>query len=126
MPISTTYQRRRRQATDDIEDAAPSQTREDVDDEEEVLPPRPAKGSKRHKKPQAEQHVYDAAEEEEDDPLASFVDQPVDRQQASRISGLAQDWEQARKNFHQPSYALVRDIAGSLAEFTEGDKAEKV
>lgn len=68
----------------------------------------------------------DAGNPEIDDPLANFVDQPVDKQQATRISGLAQDWSQARKAYHQSSYALVRDIAASVAEFTDGEKGEKV
>lgn len=113
---------------EDIEDPDLSQARADHVDEEEAPAPRRSKGAKKEKKPPVEpEEDPDAdAEEEEDDPLAGFTDQPLDRQQAARITGLAQDWEQIRTGIHRPSYAMTRDIASSIAEFTEGEKQEKV
>lgn len=126
MPVTTTSRRQRRQPTEDIEDASLSQARADEveDEDEDEAPPRRVRGAKREKMRLGP--AEDADNLEVDDPLANFVDQPVDKQQATRISGLAQDWSQARKAYHQSSYALVRDIAASVAEFTDGEKGEKV
>ena len=97
---------------------------EDVDEDEVPSQPRRSKGDK--KKPQVAIPEEDAEDMDEDDPLADFKDQPVDRQQAQRINGIAMDWEQMRKGVHSSSYALVRDIASSIAEFVDPEKTEKV
>lgn len=125
MPVATSSRRRRRQPTEDIEDAAPSQTRgEELDEEEEQVPPRRTNGAKKGK--ERAEPTEDAEAEEIDDPLANFVNHPVDKAHARNIAGLAEDWAQAKKAYHQSSYSLVRDIASSVAEFTEGEKGEKV
>ena len=103
---------------------------EEVEEEEEDAQPQPAKGAKKTRQgavPEEEAEEAEEAEEDgDDDPLANFVDQPVDKQQASRISGLAQDWAQAKKNIHLPSYGPAKEIATSLAEFADGEKGDKV
>ncbi|EKM49518.1 uncharacterized protein PHACADRAFT_265043 [Phanerochaete carnosa HHB-10118-sp] len=130
MPVATSSRRLRRQDTDDIEDATATQVRdEEVDDVEAASQPRRTKGAKRDKK--ARQELEDEGDEggndngqHVDNPLADFADQPIDKQQAGRISGLSQDWAQIR-GLHNSSYSLVQDIGSALAEFTEGEKAEK-
>ena len=133
MPVATSSRRLRRQDTDDIEDATATQTRdEELDDVEAASQPRKSKSSKKEKKKARTQDDDNDAEGDDDDdqdfedPLADFTDQPVDKQQAGRILGLSSDWAQLRQGPHVASYALVRDIASSLAEFQDGEKAEKV
>lgn len=133
MPAATSSRRMRRQDTDDIEDANATQARdEELDDDVEApSQPRRTKDAKKEGKARQEVEEDDAREDSDDgsdldDPLADFTDQPVDKQQAMRIMGLSHDWGQIRQGIHVSSYDLVRDIASSLAEFQEGEKAEKV
>lgn len=129
MPAATSSRRLRRQDTDDIEDASATQARdEELDDVEAATQPQRVRDAKKEKKPRKQpQGVVDVANDEDllDDPLANFTDQPVDRQQAGRLTGLAQDWAQIRQSIHTPAYAAAQDIASALAEFTDGEKAEK-
>ncbi|KIP08108.1 hypothetical protein PHLGIDRAFT_127242 [Phlebiopsis gigantea 11061_1 CR5-6] len=128
MRIATSSRRIRRQPTEDIEEAVSSQAHadEEVEEEQEEAPPRPAKGAKKEKKRTLPtEEVEEADPQEEDDPLADFVDQPVDRQQSTRIAGLAKDWAQARTGIHVPAYLPVKDIASYVAEFADGEKGEK-
>ena len=128
MPVASSSRRLHKQPTEDIEDAMSTQPRdEDVDVDDEEVPSQRASRSNGAKKgkQQAMQVVEDAVEVDEDDPLANFTDQPVDKQQAGRIMGISQDWEQMRKGVHSSSYALVRDIAASIAEFMDGEKGDQ-
>lgn len=128
MPVATSSRRLRRQDTDDIEDATATQTRDGELDDDVEAPSQPHRRAKKDKKAPEEDNAREGSDDgmELDDPLADFTDQPVDKQQAGRIMGLSQDWAQIRQGPHASSYTLVRDIATSLAEFQEGEKAEKV
>ena len=96
-------------------------------DEEEEQPRRSKKG-KKDKKKRAQQDDSDgeAEEEEEDVPIPEISDQPLDRNQAQKVRGIASDWATLREKLHMPSYTFVREVAASVAEFTEGEKGEKV
>ncbi|KAI0071700.1 hypothetical protein K474DRAFT_1693360 [Panus rudis PR-1116 ss-1] len=57
--------------------------------------------------------------------LARIGDQPIDKGQTTRIAGIASDWAQIRVNIHANSYSLIKDVAGSLAEFAEGEQGQQ-
>lgn len=121
MPVTAQFRRqRRREATEDIEDPSTQEPVEDVEEDEEPTQPRRGKGVKREKTRPVDE------EDDEEDPLANFGDQPVDRQLGSKINGIAEDWGHINSSLHKLSYGLVRDVASSIAEFTDGQKAEKV
>jgi E3 SUMO-protein ligase NSE2 len=127
MPAAATSHHLRKQPTEDIEDAMSTQPRDEEVDEDEA-PSQPSCRSKdadKQKKPAIDLE-NDPEDVEEEEPIENLPDQPVDKQQAGRITGIAQDWEQMRKAIHHSSYALVRDIASSIAEFMDGERGEKV
>lgn len=108
----------------------PSQRVDEVVDEEEEQPRRGAKAVKAEKikvkRKVSENGNVDEDENEDIDPLEDLGDQPLDKAQAQKIHGYSQDWDMIRKSRHVHFYALVKDVATTLAEFAEGDKAEKV
>ena len=90
MPAATSSRQLRKQPTEDIEDAMSTQPRdEDVDEDEVPSQPRRSKGAK--KKQQVAVPEDDAEDVNDEDPLVDFKDQPVDKQQAQRINGVAVD-----------------------------------
>lgn len=97
-------------------------------DEEEEQPRRSKKGVKKEKKRrQQDSDGEDVVEEEEEDvPIPELGDQPLDRNQATRVHGMSSDWAILRDKVHLVGYGLTREIAASVAEFTEGEKGEKV
>lgn len=108
----------------------PSQRIDDVVDEEEEQPRRGAKAVKveknKVKRKVSENGNADEDDDADIDPLEELGDQPLDKAQAQKIHGYAQDWDMIRKSRHVHFYGVVKDVATSLAEFAEGDKAEKV
>ncbi|KAI1789617.1 zinc-finger of the MIZ type in Nse subunit-domain-containing protein [Ganoderma leucocontextum] len=95
-------------------------------DEEEELP-RKSKKTKKEKKRVAKDDS-DAEmddEEEEELPLPDTRDHPLDKSQAVKIRQMAGDWAMTREKVHSASYGFLREVAASVAEFTEGDKGEK-
>ncbi len=99
-----------------------------MDDEGEEQPRR-SKKSKKEKKKKAHQEDSDGEAIEEDEeqlPIPEIEDQPVDKGQASKVRGIASDWANMRDKLHVPTYNFVREVAASVAEFTEGEKGEKV
>ena len=135
MPAASSSRLKKRHArapsSDIEEDPGPSQrkhqTQEDVEmDEEEE--PRQSKKSKKDKK-RAAKDDSDAEveeEEEEDIPVPEVSDQPLDKNQAMKIRQMATDWAHTREQVHSYSYGFLREVAASVAEFTEGEKGEKV
>ncbi|KAH9950583.1 zinc-finger of the MIZ type in Nse subunit-domain-containing protein [Amylocystis lapponica] len=119
-----TAARRRDPSEDRIEEDEPTQGRgqdevddddEDDDDDDDGPNARPAEnGVKKEKKAPVVE-----------DPLKDFGDQPLDRALGAKIAGIASDWSLMRNITHGPSYAIVRDVAVSLAEFTDGEKGQK-
>ncbi|OBZ71434.1 E3 SUMO-protein ligase nse2 [Grifola frondosa] len=133
MPVSTSSRRTRtlrREPSDAIEEDGPSQLQrqeeEDVEDDEEDedQPRRSSKAMKKERKRGGGRASQ--AEAVGDDPLKSFGDQPLDKNHAPKIAGMAKDWGTIKDELHKPWYGLIKDIAASHAEFTEGEQGEQV
>ncbi|KAG6376960.1 hypothetical protein JVT61DRAFT_995 [Boletus reticuloceps] len=57
--------------------------------------------------------------------IENFRDQPLDKKDGAKLHGIAQDWEMIRKQIHQSSFRLVKDVAISLADVMEvGESGE--
>lgn len=99
-----------------------------MDEEQEEQPRRSKKGPKKEKKrKQQDSDGEEVVEEEEEDvPIPELGDHPLDKNQAPRIHGMSTDWGILRDKVHQVGYGFTREIAASVAEFTEGEKGEKV
>ncbi|KAF8133644.1 hypothetical protein EV363DRAFT_1448333 [Boletus edulis] len=137
---------RRAPSSDHIEEEdVPSQQRaDDVDNEDsevDVQPVRKAtvKKEKKHKinraateapvaGPSKPNNDNDDEDEDVDDgriDLENFRDQPLDKKDGAKLHGIAQDWEMIRKQIHQSSFRLVKDVAISLADVMEvGESGE--
>ncbi|KAI6147499.1 hypothetical protein BKA82DRAFT_139549 [Pisolithus tinctorius] len=55
--------------------------------------------------------------------VENFRDQPLDKKEGAKLHGIAQDWELIRKQIHQGSFSLVKDVAISLADVMEVDQS---
>ncbi|KAI0927246.1 hypothetical protein AcV5_007833 [Taiwanofungus camphoratus] len=136
MPVASTSRRtksnrRRDPSSDAIEEDSPSQQErsEEVDEgdqdaDEDEQEPQARRISRSLKKERKQKAVHET-EEEVDNPLENFGDQPLEKGQAVKLAGIASDWAMMRKQIHGHAYTLVRDVASSFAEFMEGEKGEK-
>ncbi|KAH9854682.1 hypothetical protein C2E23DRAFT_867274 [Lenzites betulinus] len=133
MPVassSRTSRRQRRAPSSDIEEDGPSQApppQEDIEMDEDEEPRRAKKEKKKEKKrKQQDSDGEDVPEEEvEDVPIPELGDQPLDRSQAPKVHGMSSDWGLLRDKVHSVGYGFIREVASSVAEFTEGEKGEK-
>lgn len=116
--------RTQRESSDAIEDGGSSRkaTQDEVMEDDER--PRPKGKGKGKAKVKSERGQVPTVNEE--DILGDIADQPLDRQQMQKLQGLAQDWSTTRQGIHVTSFNLAIDVASALAEFGEGDDAEKV
>jgi hypothetical protein len=57
--------------------------------------------------------------------IENFHNQPLDKKEGGKLSGIAQDWEMIRKQIHQGSFSLAKEVATSLADVLEGDNANQ-
>lgn len=148
MPAATKSRNRRvRRApsSDHIEEEDdPSQRHaDDVDNDEDsegdVQPVRKTTAVKKEKKPRINRGDTEAPtagpsnanrnDDDDDDgriDIQNFHDQPLDRKEGAKLHGIAQDWEMIRKQIHQSSFRLVKDVAISLAEVIEVGEAGEV
>lgn len=137
---------RRASSSDHIEEEEdPSQRHaDDVDNEEEseedVQPVRKTTTVKMEKKPKINRSGTEPPaagpsnanhnDDDDDDDgridIQNFHDQPLDRKEGAKLHGIAQDWEMIRKQIHQGSFRLVKDVAVSLAEVMEVGEAGEV
>lgn len=136
MPVasySRSKKRHTRAPSSDIEeDSGPSQRKphtqeEDVEMDEEEDQPRRLKKTKKEKKraPKDDSDAELDDEEEEDLPVPDTRDHPLDKSQAVKIRAMASDWAMTREKVHSASYPFLREVAASVAEFTDGEKGEK-
>jgi len=138
MPAASSSRRRRNRepSEDRIENEDFTQRGRENDDvdEEDEQPRRKStkekklsvKKSKARNEPQGDDDEGEGKQQEDDDDridVNDFKDQPLDRKDAPKISGIAQDWKAIRENVHTSSFQLVTDIAASLAE-VEGESQE--
>lgn len=134
MPVASSSRSSRRQKrapSSDIEEDRPSQAlqaQEDVEMDEDEVPRRSKKSQKKEKKRnQQDSDGEDVPEEaEEDAPIPELGDQPLDKNQAPKVHGMSADWALLRDKVHSTGYGFIREVAASVAEFTEGEKGEKV
>ncbi|EMD39937.1 hypothetical protein CERSUDRAFT_132615 [Gelatoporia subvermispora B] len=135
MPTTSTSRRRasarHRSPTheDTIEEADATQYPRDVDgveddDEQAARPQRPSKKAKKEPAQTAALASEEEDNEEVDNDIFDLEDQPLDRNQAQKIGGVASDWAHLRKQIHVTAYNLVRDVAAATAEFADEEKAE--
>ncbi|KAI0648053.1 hypothetical protein C8Q79DRAFT_1109892 [Trametes meyenii] len=129
MPVASSSRRTRRAPTSDIEDDGPSQAQqpqEDVEmDEEEDQPRRRKKSSKKKRAKEQDSDGEDVTVDQEDIPVPELKDYPLDKNQMTRLHGVSSDWALMRDKVHLPGYGFIREVASSVAEFTEGEKGEK-
>ncbi|KAN0087448.1 hypothetical protein V8E55_006069 [Tylopilus felleus] len=146
MPAARKSRRRIRRApsSDNIEEEDdPSQRHaddvdNDEDSEEDVQPVRKKVTVKKEKKPKINggdvdppvagpSNAHDRNDGDDDDriDIENFRDQPLDKKEGAKLHGIAQDWEMIRKQIHQSSFRLVKDVAISLADVMEVGKAEE-
>ncbi|KIJ64447.1 hypothetical protein HYDPIDRAFT_28392 [Hydnomerulius pinastri MD-312] len=137
MPAASSSRRRGRRepSSDHIEEDDPSQRNgDDVDDgegsEEQQSTRRTVKREKKSKNGRTNGEVpqgglADIQEDEDDDRIdvENFHDQPLDKKEGAKLHGIAQDWEMIRKQIHQSSFDLVKDVAISLADVMEVGQA---
>ena len=143
MPPASKSRRRVRRApsSDHIEEEDdPSQKRaDDVDNDEDsegdVQPVRKKISVKKEKKPKINHGDTEAPAagpsntnnntDDDDDriDIQNFRDQPLDKKDGPKLHGIAQDWEMIRKQIHQSSFRLVKDVAISLADVMEVGEA---
>ncbi|KAH8104567.1 zinc-finger of the MIZ type in Nse subunit-domain-containing protein [Cristinia sonorae] len=131
MPAASSRRRRRAPSIEAIEEDMPTQVAagEDLDDQEvEARPSKRAAGAKkRGVKP--EKHQQDDDEVNVDDIfpdiITNYENQPLSRAEIQRLAGVAEDWSSMRKAAHTKAYALMSDIAASIAEFGDSEKGEK-
>lgn len=142
MPVASSSRRksarsRREPSSDRIEEDYPSQhagNNDDVEggDDEEEQPRRKVKKEKKARKRAQGDSESDndppVVEDDDEDnriDIENFHDQPLDKKEGTKLSGIAQDWEMIRKQIHQGSFALAKDVATSLADVLEGDNANQ-
>ncbi|KAI0632124.1 hypothetical protein C8Q77DRAFT_902243 [Trametes polyzona] len=134
MPVassSRTSRKHRRAPSSDIEEEGPSQPQQPHDDvemdDEDEQPRRSRKSVKKEKKrAQKDSDGEDIPEEEEEDlPVPILGNQPLDRSQAAKVHAIAGDWAIIRDKVHRVGYGYITEVATSIAEFTEGEKAQK-
>ena len=134
MPVASSSRRsrntRRAPSSDGIEEEEPSQRQITGDvDEDGIEAPRSTK-PKRGKKIRQRQSAADSdtqADDVNDNPLEDFQDQPVDKAVGTKnLTGMAGDWGQLRTGVHKNAYNLLTEVAGTVAEFTQGESSEKV
>jgi len=141
MPVANSSKRkstrsRREPSSDRIEEENPSQPPGNNDDveggDEEELPRRKVKKEKKAAKQhpmesENEDEPVGATDDDEDDriDIRNFHDQPLDKKEGGKLVGIAQDWEMIRKQIHQSSFSLVKDVANSLADVLDGNHADQ-
>ena len=116
----------RREPSEAIEEDEPSQAAPaDSDDEIEAPPPTSVPKSSRGKK--GKQKMSGGNDVEIDhNMLDELGDPPIDRTSAGKLNGMADDWKKMRETIHSNSYALVRDVAATMAEFNDNNEGEGV
>lgn len=142
MPVASSSKRkstrlRREPSSDGIEEAKSSQRagyNDDVEagEDDDEQPRRKVKREKKAQKQTRRESDHEdgpvgTTDDDEDDriDIKNFHDQPLDKKEGGKLAGIAQDWEMIRKQIHQGSFTLVKDVANSLADVLEGDHADQ-
>jgi len=135
MPVASSSRRKpaaRRQNSEDIEDTRSTQINgydDDVSDEErprKVKTEKKAKGKQRAAPPVDEDDEGDAgaaADDDDDDDedridVTNFPNQPLRRQDLTKLQGISGDWTDMRTKIEQKS-DIYKDVAAALVEAGE-------
>ncbi|KAL5501517.1 hypothetical protein ACEPAH_8777 [Sanghuangporus vaninii] len=140
---SSARSRRRQTSEDNIEDGDPSQRSrtEDVEDAEEEqqsvrVSKENAKASKKKRANSKRKRTEesDDREPEEDNSkeafalaidIQNFQDKPLSKTDARKISALAADWEQIKRNLRTASFPQAEQVAVAMAEAGESKDGEE-
>ena len=141
---SSARSRRRQASEDNIEDGDPSQRSrtEDVEDADEEQPTaRTSKAnakasskkkqkSKRKRTEESEDADSDGEGSNETSALAidiqNFQNKPLPKADARKISAVASDWEQIRRNLRTSTFPQAEQVAVAMAEAGESKDGEEV
>lgn len=108
--------RRREPSQDDIETPiSQPRTQDPLEDDDE---------DERPKKPKVKKEKADLRDPESI--LASLGNPALDTASLAKLNGITKDWGSLRQGPYTNAFALVVDVAPSLAEFAEGDEGKKV
>ncbi|KAA1477547.1 hypothetical protein DENSPDRAFT_844708 [Dentipellis sp. KUC8613] len=132
MPVASSARRRRAvDPASDIEEDALQHMDEDV------VEVQPRKRSTTVAKVKAERKPAVQAgsdnDEGEDEPTddeppineENFGNQPIDRQEAAKLSGMAQDWTMMEETLRRSAFGLLTEVASAVAEFEDLDGVEE-
>ncbi|OCB84941.1 hypothetical protein A7U60_g7895 [Sanghuangporus baumii] len=139
---SITRSRRRQTSEDNIEDGDPSQRSrtEDVEDAEEEQPSvrvskENAKASKKKRANSKRKHTDESDDRQPEDnskeafavaiDIQNFQDKPLSKTDARKISALAADWEQIKRNLRTATFPQAEQVAVAMAEAGESKDGEE-
>ncbi|KAL5524593.1 hypothetical protein ACEPAF_9733 [Sanghuangporus sanghuang] len=139
---SSTRSRRRQTSEDNIEDGDPSQRShtEDVEDAEEEQPSvrvskENAKASKKKRANSKRKHTDESDDRQPEDnskeafalaiDIQNFQDKPLSKTDARKISALAADWEQIKRNLRTATFPQAEQVAVAMAEAGESKDGEE-
>ncbi|KAI0086535.1 hypothetical protein BDY19DRAFT_894649 [Irpex rosettiformis] len=115
----------RREPSEAIEEDDPSQAvAADSDPEDEIEAPPPTRAPKSSKNQKGKDTASADEAEIDGNMFDKLEDQPIDRVSAGKLSGMSEDWKKMRETIHGNSYALIRDVAATMAEFDEDDDSK--
>jgi E3 SUMO-protein ligase NSE2 len=113
----------RREPSDVIEDDPSQQAAQNSNDEDDIEAPPPTRAPKGKR---GQPSTSAGTTNTNPDMLAELGDPPIERVSASKLMGMSEDWKRMRETIHGNSYALVRDVAATMAEFAEDEQGQKV
>ena len=142
MPVASSSRRKtngrtnRQPSSDGIEEDQPTQHRgqdEEVDDDEDEdeQPVRSARVKKeklsKGKRPDPKEPAGDEEDDDEDRiDVENFKDQPLAREDASKVAGIIKDWEMIRKQSQSGAGGWMEGIGVSMADLMDEKEAKKV
>jgi len=143
MPVASSSRRKtnghpnRHLSSDGIEEDQPTQhggEDEEVDDDEDEQPVRSARVKReklsKGRRPDPKEPTGDNSDEEDDDEdridVENFKDQPLAREDASKVAGIIKDWEMIRKQSQSGAGGWMEGIGVSMADLMDEEEAKKV
>lgn len=125
MPVKASRRRAtRRNDMSDIEDDATSrQPQDDVEESDEDPASRRVKREKGKRRAQQEVEEEPDADSDEAIDVENFPDQPLKREQMSKLLGLADDWGKLADIIKRP-FEMFGMAAGGLADLNDEDARE--
>ena len=140
MPVSSSSRRRangtnRQHSSDGIEEDQPTQSQgedDDVDEDEQSSRSARVKKEKlsKGKRSDPKEPTGDGNDEEDDDDgridVENFKDQPLAKEDASKVAGIIKDWEMIRKQSQSGAGGWMENIGVSMADLMDEEEGKKV